>query len=104
MKGVPPTATIINNVSIGLLPAQRFSRTRSKCRAIRNSSARKKNRAHRRVEQSCAADLTSIGLSAGLEVRDERLRRIDEAMARIDTDLTTCFRTPPPPAVRCSFA
>ena len=32
--------------------------------------------------------LTMIGLSAGLEQRDERLRRIDEAMARIDTVLT----------------
>jgi len=32
--------------------------------------------------------LTLIGLSAGLEQRDERLRRIDEAMAQIDTVLT----------------
>ena len=41
MKGVPLTATIVNNVAIGLFAAQRFSRMRSRCRAIRNSSAPK---------------------------------------------------------------
>jgi hypothetical protein len=88
-KGVPLTATIINNVVIGLLAGaallayeikvsrdQEFKRAKERIALIAELN--------NQVRQS----LTLIGLSAGLEQRDERLRRIDEAMARIDTDLT----------------
>ncbi len=89
MKGVPLTATIVNNVAIGLLAGaallayeikvsrdQEFKRAKERIALIAelNNHVRK--------------SLTLIGLSAGLEEHDERLRRIDEAMARIDTDLT----------------
>jgi hypothetical protein len=89
MKGVPLTATIINNVAIGLLAGaallayeikvsrdQEFKRAKERIALIADLN--------NHVRQS----LTLIGLSAGLDQRDERLRRIDEAMARIDTDLT----------------
>ncbi len=87
--GVPLTATIINNVAIGLLGGaallayeikmsrdQEFKRAKERIALIAELN--------NHVRQS----LTMIGLSAGLEQRDERLRRIDEAMARIDTVLT----------------
>jgi hypothetical protein len=89
MKGMPLRATIINNVAIGLLAGaallayeikvshdQEFERAKERIALIAELN--------NHVRQS----LTLIGLSAGLEQRDERLRRIDEAMARIDTDLT----------------
>ena len=38
MRGVPLTATIINNVAIGLLGGAALPRTRSRCRAIKSSS------------------------------------------------------------------
>jgi len=89
MKGMPLRATIINNVAIGLLAGaalfayeikvshdQEFKRAKERIALIAELN--------NHVRQS----LTLIGLSAGLEQRDERLRRIDEAMARIDTDLT----------------
>jgi hypothetical protein len=89
MKGMPLRATIINNVAIGLLAGaallayeikvshdQEFKRAKERIALI--------SELNNNVRQS----LTLIGLSAGLEQRDERLRRIDEAMARIDTDLT----------------
>jgi hypothetical protein len=87
-KGVLLTATIINNVVIGLLAGaallayeikvsrdQEFKRAKERIALIAELN--------NQVRQS----LTLIGLSAGLEQRDERLRRVDEAMARIDTDL-----------------
>ena len=89
MKGAPLRATIINNVAIGLLAGaallayeikvsrdQEFERAKERIALIAELN--------NHVRQS----LTLIGLSAGLQERDERLRRIDEAMARIDTDLT----------------
>jgi hypothetical protein len=89
MKGMPLRATIINNVLIGLLAGaallayeikvshdQEFKRAKERIALIAELNSN--------VRQS----LTLIGLSAGVEQRDERLRRIDEAMARIDTDLT----------------
>lgn len=89
MKGMPLRATIINNVAIGLLAGaallayeikvahdQEFKRAKERIALIAELN--------NNVRQS----LTLIGVSAGLEQRDERLRRIDEAMARIDTDLT----------------
>ena len=89
MKGMPLRATIINNVAIGLLAGaallayeikvshdQEFKRAKERIALIAELN--------KNVRQS----LTLIGLSAGLEQRDERLRRIDEAMARIDIDLT----------------
>jgi hypothetical protein len=88
-RGVLLTATIINNIAIGLLAGaallayeikvsrdQEFKRAKERIALIAELN--------NHVRQS----LTLIGLSAGLEHRDERLRRIDEAMARIDTDLT----------------
>src|SRR5271170_6766945 len=87
--GIPLTATIINNVAIGLLGGaallayeikmsrdQEFKRAKERIALIAELN--------NHVRQS----LTMIGLSAGLEQRDERLRRIDEAMACIDTVLT----------------
>ena len=87
--GVPLTATIINNVAVGLLAGaallayeikvsrdQEFKRAKERIAMIAELN--------NHVRQS----LTLIGLSAGLEQRDERLRRIDEAMAQIDTVLT----------------
>jgi len=86
--GVPLTATIINNVVIGVLAGagllayeikmsrdQEFRRTKERIAMIAE------------LNSSVRHSLTAIGLSAGLEQRDERLRRIDEAMARIDTVL-----------------
>ena len=87
--GVPLTATIINNIVVGIfggaallayeikmLRDQEFKRAKERIMLIAELN--------NNVRQS----LTMIGLSAGLEQRDERLRRIDEAMARIDTVLT----------------
>src|SRR3984885_6038427 len=95
--GIPLTATIINNIVIGLLAGaallayeikvsrdQEFKRAKERIALIAELN--------NHVRQS----LTLIGLSAGLEQRDERLRRIDEAMARIDTDLTDLLPHSPP--------
>ena len=41
MKGVPLTATIVNNVAIGLLAGAALLAYGSRCRAIKNSSAPK---------------------------------------------------------------
>lgn len=89
MKGMPLRATVINNVAIGLLAGaallayeikvshdQEFKRAKERIALIAE------------VNNNVRQSLTLIGLSAGLEQRDERLRRIDEAMARIDNDLT----------------
>ncbi|HEY4740556.1 MAG: hypothetical protein WA734_11930 [Candidatus Acidiferrales bacterium] len=107
--GIPLTATIINNALIGLLGGaallayeikmlrdQEFKRAKERIAMIAELN--------NHVRQS----LTMIGLSAGLEQRDERLRRIDEAMTRIDTVLTdllpraagTGSSRPSPPSVR----
>ena len=89
MRGAPLRATILNNVAIGLLAGaallayeikvsrdQEFKRAKERIALIAELN--------NHVRQS----LTLIGVSAGVEERDERLRRIDEAMARIDSDLT----------------
>src|ERR1700733_5844513 len=107
--GIPLTATIINNALIGLLGGaallayeikmlrdQEFKRAKERIAMIAELN--------NHVRQS----LTMIGLSAGLEQRGERLRRIDEAMTRLDTVLPellpraagTGRSRPSPPSVR----
>ena len=87
--GVPLTATIVNNVVIGL-----FGGAALLAYEIKVSRDQEFKRAKERIaliaelNDHVRQSLTMIGLSAGLEQRDERLRRIDEAMARIDTVLT----------------
>ena len=89
MKGMPLRATLINNVAIGLLAGAALL-----AYEIKVSHDQEFKRAKERIaliaelNDNVRQSLTLIGLSAGLEERDERLRRIDEAMARIDTDLT----------------
>jgi len=89
MKGMPLRATIINNVAIGLLAGAALL-----AYEIKVSHDQEFKRAKERIaliaelNNNVRQSLTLIGLSAGLEQRDERLRLIDEAMARIDTDLT----------------
>ncbi len=87
--GIPLTATIINNIAIGILAGAALL-----AYEIKVSRDQEFRRAKERIamiaelNSSVRHSLTAIGLSAGLEQRDERLRRIDEAMARIDTVLT----------------
>jgi len=87
--GVPLTATIVNNVVIGL-----FGGAALLAYEIKVSRDQEFKRAKERIaliaelNDHVRQSLTMIGLSAGLEQRDERLRRIDEAMSRIDTVLT----------------
>jgi hypothetical protein len=87
--GVPLTATIINNIAIGLLGGAALL-----AYEIKMSRDQEFKRAKERIlmiaelNNNVRQSLTLIGISAGLEQRDERLRRIDEAMAQIDIVLT----------------
>jgi hypothetical protein len=87
--GIPLTATIINNALIGILGGAALL-----AYEIKMSRDQEFKRAKERIaliaelNDHVRQGLTMIGLSAGLEQRDERLRRIDEAMTRIDTVLT----------------
>lgn len=87
--GVPIAATILNDCAIAVLGGaaillyqlkahrdQEFERTRERMMLVGE------------LNRSLRSAMTLIELSAVLEDRNERLRRIDQAMERIDSVLT----------------
>jgi hypothetical protein len=87
--GVPIAATILNDCAIAVLGGAALLLYQLK--ASRDQEfERAKERMHLvgELNRSLRSAMTLIELSAVLEDRNERLRRIDEAMTRIDLVLT----------------
>jgi hypothetical protein len=87
--GVPVTATILNNVAIGILGALALMFYLSASYEHHNFERAKERMAlvsevNRQVREALAA----VAQSAMLEDRSERLLRLDEATERIDSMLT----------------
>ena len=87
--GVPIAATIINDFVIGVLGGAALLLYQLKTsRDQEFERARERMNLVGELNRSLRSAMTLIELSAVLEDRNERLRRIDEAMTRIDLVLT----------------
>ncbi len=87
--GVPLAATILNDCAIGVLGGAALLLYQLKTQRDQEfERARERMNLVGELNRSLRSAMTLIELSAVLEDRNERLRRIDEAMARIDLVLT----------------
>jgi hypothetical protein len=86
--GVNPASTLFNNFSIGYFGAAIILYYQIQAyRDGKSSRAKEKEEIIAEVNQYVRGELAAIASSAGLEDRDERLKRIEEAMARIEARL-----------------
>src|SRR5580704_2438548 len=87
--GVPLAATILNDCAIGVLGGAALLLYQLKTsRDQEFERARERMHLVGELNRSLRSAMTLIELSAVLEDRNERLRRIDQAMTRIDLVLT----------------
>jgi hypothetical protein len=87
--GVPLAATTINDCIIGVLGGAALLLYQLKTHRDQEfERARERMNLVGELNRSLRSAMTLIELSAVLDDRNERLRRIDEAMARIDLVLT----------------
>lgn len=87
--GVPVTATILNNVLIGILGALAVLFYLSASHEHHNfESAKERMALVSEVNRQVREVLSEIGQSAILEDREERLRRLDEVTDRMDNVLS----------------
>jgi hypothetical protein len=87
--GIPMAATILNDCAIGVLGGAAILLYQLKTQRDQEFE-RAKERMHLvgELNRSLRSAMTLIELSAVLDDKNERMRRIDEAMARIDLVLT----------------
>ena len=87
--GVPVAATILNDCFIGILGGAALLLYQLKSQKDQEfERAKERMNLVGELNRSLRSAMTLIELSAVLDDRNERLRRIDEAMARIDMVLT----------------
>jgi len=87
--GIPVAATILNDCAIGVLGGAALLLYQLKVQRDQEfERAKERMNLVGELNRSLRSAMTLIELSAVLDDRNERLRRIDEAMARIDLVLT----------------
>jgi hypothetical protein len=87
--GIPVAATILNDCAIGVLGGAALLLYQLKTQRDQEfERAKERMNLVGELNRSLRSAMTLIELSAVLDDRNERLRRIDEAMARIDMVLT----------------
>ncbi len=86
--GVNPASTLFNNFSIGYFGAAIILYYQIRAyREEKFSRAKEKEEIIAEVNQYVRGEFSAIVSSAALEDRDERLKRIEEAMSRIEARL-----------------